>query len=133
MRTAFNLAEQFVLAAEEALGAILPATYRIAMMAENGGELTVADEDWALIPIRDAADRKRLARSSNDIVTETKSHHDWRGFPEDVVVIAENGGGDSIVFRREDAVFNPAPHVWDHETGTLHKHCDDFSEPERLR
>lgn len=130
---AFNLAEQYVQKAEDALGATLPETYRVATMANNGGEVRAADDDWELIPIRDSSDRKRLARSCNDIVAETKSYRDWSGFAEDVVVIAENGSGDCIVFRREGNVFHPAPHVWHHETGAMLKISDDFSELDRLR
>ena len=128
---AFNLAEQYVQQAEDALGATLPQNYRVAMMTNNGGEVDVADDDWELIPIKDSSDRKRLARSCNDIVAETKSYQEQSGFPVDVVVIAENGSGDCIVFRREGNVFHPAPHVWNHETRTLLKICDDFSELDR--
>jgi hypothetical protein len=130
---AFDLDERYVEQAEEALGANLPQNYRIAMMANNGGELVAANDDWELIPIRDPSDRKRLARSCNDIVAETASYRDWSGFPADVVVIAENGSGDCIVFRREGNVFHPAPHVWNHETRTLLKLGDDFSQLGQFR
>jgi hypothetical protein len=130
MRMAFNLAEQYVQQAEVALGATLPRNYRVTMMESNGGELDVRDDDWELIPIRDSSDRKRLARSCNDIVAETKSFRDWNGFPADVVVIAKNDSGDCIVFRREGDIFHPAPHIWNHETRTLLKIGDDFSELE---
>jgi hypothetical protein len=129
---AFNLSEQYVQEAEVALAARLPESYRVAMMANNGGEVDAADDDWELIPIRDSSDRKRLARSCNDIVTETKSYREQSGFPDDVVVIAENGSGDCLLFRRQGNAFHPAPHVWLHETRTLMKISDDFSDLARL-
>ncbi|MFV8282894.1 SMI1/KNR4 family protein, partial [Christiangramia marina] len=92
------------------------AAYRAAMMANNGGSIDTDDEEWTLFPIRDASDRKRLARSCNDIVTETQCCREWGGFPADVVAIAENGEGDYLVLRREGDAFAPAPQVWRHET-----------------
>jgi SMI1 / KNR4 family (SUKH-1) len=63
----FNLAERFVSAAEEKLGAALPHSYRQALMASNGGEVAAYDDVWNLYPILDSSDRKRLSRSCNDI------------------------------------------------------------------
>ena len=124
---AFNLEEQYVLETENALGATLPDTYRLAMMTNNGGTVDAVDEDWELIPIRDASDKKRLARSCNDIVTETASFREWSGFPTGAVAIAANGSGDCIVFIREGDKFHPQPHIWSHETRALVKISDDFS------
>lgn len=124
---AFNLSEQYVLETEVALGATLPDSYRAAMISNNGGTVEAAGEDWELIPIRDASDKKRLARSCNDIVRETTSFREWSGFPEDAVAIAANGSGDCIVFVREGDRFNPQPHIWSHETGALIKISDDFA------
>ncbi|GGB82948.1 SMI1/KNR4 family protein [Pseudoduganella buxea] len=116
---AFDVSEQFVRATELALGATLPAAYRNAMMASNGGTVDAAGDDWALCPIRDTSDRKRLARSANDIVTETARCREWRGFPLDAAVIAQNGAGDCLVLRRAGNVFLPAAWIWRHEDAAL--------------
>jgi SMI1 / KNR4 family (SUKH-1) len=87
----FNLAERFVCAAEEKLGAALPHSYRQAMMASNGGEVAAYDDVWNLYPILDSSDRKRLSRSCNDIYHETCWMRDWPGWPENAVAIADNG------------------------------------------
>lgn len=129
---AFNLEEQYLLETESALGATLPDTYRLAMMRNNGGMVDAVEEDWELIPIRDASDKKRLARSCNDIVTETASFREWSDFPAGAVAIATNGSGDCIVFIREGGKFHPQPHIWSHETRALVKICDDFSALGRL-
>ena len=84
----FDLAERFIGAAEEKLGAPLPHSYRQAMMASNGGEVTAYDGVWSLYPILDTSDRKRLSRSCNDILRETRVMRDWPGWPENAVAIA---------------------------------------------
>ncbi len=123
----FDVSEQFVQAAELALGATLPVGYRAAMKASNGGTVKAAGDDWELCPIRDASDRKRLARSASDIVTETAGSRAWRGFPADAVVIAHNGAGDSLVLRRSGDVFLPAPWIWRHEDAALQPAGPDFA------
>lgn len=127
----FDLAEQFIQEAEDALGATLPDAYRAAMMTNNGGTVDAANEEWELILIKDSSDRKRLARSCNDIVSESKSFRKWIGFPVDAVAIAENGSGDCILFLRDGDRFHTAPYVWNHETGTIAKISDDFSALDR--
>jgi hypothetical protein len=123
----FDLSEQRLQETEAIIGATLPASYRTAMMAGNGGAVQAAGDDWALCPIHDASDRKRLARSTGDIVTETARCREWRGFPQDAVVIALNGSGDCMVFRRDGGAFDPAPTVWRHESGATHRVADDFA------
>jgi hypothetical protein len=97
----FNLAERFIGTAEEKLGAPLPHSYRQAMMASNGGDVAVYNDIWNLHPILDSSDRKRLSRSCNDILQETRLMRDWPGWPENAVAIAGNGSGDKLLFLRE--------------------------------
>lgn len=124
---AFDLDESCVLAAEEKLGARLPARYRTAMMKHNGGSLAVGDEDWELLPILDTRDRRRLARTCNDILRETAAFAEWPGFPTSALAIATNGEGDCIVFLRAGTVFDPAPLLWRHATRALARIADDFA------
>lgn len=97
------------------------------MMTSNGGTLNTAGDDWEVIPIMDSTDRKRLARSCNNIITETASFREWRGFPIGAVAIAVNGSGDCILFLRHEESFHPQPFVWSHETGGLAIISDDFA------
>jgi hypothetical protein len=122
----FDLAEPFIVAAEQALGAILPATYREAMKASNGGEVVIEDDDWLLFPIADTSDRKRLSRTANHIVAETKACREWPRFPLAAVAIADNGGGDRLVFLREGDRFLPTVYVWSHETAELRPLAGSF-------
>lgn len=126
----FDLSEEAVVAAENALGARLPESYRVSMKIANGGERTAIHDCWFLIPILDKSNRKRLARTCNDIVRETEQQSSWPGWPEDAVKIADNGAGDALFFKIDgdkclDAVFH-----WNHETGEINNISGSFAEIE---
>ena len=128
----FDLDEKFVIEAEGKLGARLPESYRKAMMNENGGEVSTEEDEWDLYPIMDSSEKKRLARTCNDICYETKSNSDWNGFPDNAVAIAYNGYGDQLVFLSDGGSFNSEVYFWSHETGELTLVAKDFTELERL-
>lgn len=123
----FDIAERFVLAVEQQLGAKLPEAYRISMLQENGGELEIEDDVWQQYPIADTSDRKRLSRTSNHIIKETQNCSGWALFPGGALAIAGNGSGDQVVFIRQGASFASTVYAWSHETGQLEKIADDFS------
>lgn len=123
---AFDLDETWVLATEAQLGARLPASYRAAMMRRNGGSIEADDADWELHPILDKSDRKRLARSCNDILSETDSCRTWAGFPEQALAIAADGSGDRLVFLCQEEEVEPAVYRWMHATRTLRLLAADF-------
>ena len=68
----FDLAKSFLVAAEQALGAKLPASYCTAMVRTNRGELVTREDSWMLYPIKDTSDRRRLSRTANHVVSETE-------------------------------------------------------------
>ena len=121
---------QFVRQAQEKLGRALPLCYVSRMCRDNGGEVRVGQDVFFLHPILDATDRKRLARTCNDIVRETASARQRAGFPPDALAIGNNGGGDRLVFLpdHEAPRFADAVYWWDHETGELHRAADGFEE-----
>ena len=45
-------------------------------MGSNGGEVAAYNDVWSLHPILDNSDRKRLSRSCNDILRETRAMRD---------------------------------------------------------
>ena len=63
----------------------------VRLLQSNGGIVEVEGEEWVLHPIFDDSDQKRLKRTFNDIVRETGSATEWRGFSSDAVAIAANG------------------------------------------
>lgn len=127
---AFPLDIEYVKRTEAKLGRKLPLGYVAKMCRENGGELRAGPDHWNLYPIFDDSDKKRLKRTCNDIVRETRAAKEWTDFPEQAVAIAGNGGGDQLVLladrssdRLDDAVY-----WWDHETGEVEKIADDFAD-----
>jgi hypothetical protein len=87
---------------------------------DNGGGIEVADDCWQLIPFLDSSDRKRLARTCNDIVRESAKMRDWHGFPPNAFVVAQNGGGDYLIICPEaegSTRLGETVYFWNHETG----------------
>lgn len=123
----FDLAESFISAAEQLLGATLPEAYRGTMLKKNGGELEIEDDVWQQYPIADTSDRKRISRTINHIIKETQHLKSWPGFPEEAVAIAGNGSGDQLVLLKAGASFGQEIYIWAHETGQLQKIANNFS------
>jgi hypothetical protein len=115
----FPLAEQYIIAAEQALGAMLPPHYREAIARCNGGEVEAEYDVWQLHPLEDRSDKKRLARSGNHVVRETEQAKKWATFPTEAISIASNGTGDLLVLLRDGAAFSDTVYLWSHETGTV--------------
>ena len=113
----FPLEPQFVVRAEQKLGAKLPAAYVAKMLRANGGSVEIEGEDWELHPILDETDAKRTARTCNDILHETDEARGWEGFPEEALSIGRNSSGDHLVLLRTgEGVYDDTLHLWDHET-----------------
>jgi hypothetical protein len=107
---------------ETKLGVTFPLGFKARMSKNNGGELDVDGDFWQLVPFLDSTDRKRLARTCNDIARETKSACESRGFPQDAFVIASDGGGNYLFLRpsAESAkTLGENIYQWDHETGEV--------------
>jgi len=98
------------------------------MMMNNGGSIIADDDEWQLHPIFDDGDRKRIARTCNDVVRETAAFDNLAGFPSAALVFAGNGSGDCLLFLRAGTAFDPAPWCWRHETRTLTRHADDVGQ-----
>jgi hypothetical protein len=128
----FPLDDKFLRSAEEKLGAKLPDSYRLAMTAANGGEVAGDLDDWYLYPIMDSTDRRRFARTCNDVVAETMRLAEWKRFPRQALAIANNGEGDQLLFLRSNDRFEAAVYRRSHESGELTKVAEDFVELERL-
>lgn len=126
----FPVDVKFVTEAERKLGVKFPASFVTRMVRSSGGEVDTPPDSWVLFPFLDMSDRKRLKRTCNDIVLETRKAREWCGFPRDGVAVAANGGGDLLVLMpRRDApeILGPV-YWWDHETGELIFVADDFDE-----
>lgn len=125
----FPLDMKYVRNAEAQLGRKLPGSYVGLLCRSNGGTVSSDTDSWKLFPIFDDSDRKRLARTCNDIVRETKSARERPGFPQDALAIGSNGGGDLLIFVAETVErYGDSVYWWGHETDELTKVADDFLE-----
>lgn len=129
----FAVDGKFVSEAEEKLGVKLPESYRNAMITENGGQVVVASDRWDIIPIFDKSDRKRLARTCNDIVRETSAMRSWTGWLDEAVCIAQNGTGDALIFLTVGDRCPETIYYWDHETGGTKIVANSFADLKRIR
>lgn len=120
---AFPVSEDNIQTAETALGRRLPVELRERLQINNGGDVSTAEDDWILNPVRDASDRKRSARTANDIVKETQEARGWPSFPTGGIAVASNGMGDLLILQpgSEDMF------LWNHETGTTSHVSVDWS------
>jgi hypothetical protein len=114
--------------AEGELGRQLPVALRDRLMRDNGGEIEVDgypgdNPIWYLLPVWDPSDRRRIARTANHIVRETREAHDTIGdLPAGSIVIADNGTGDLLLLLADDDVV-----WWDHETDEIESVALDWS------
>ena len=83
---------------------------------------------WEQYPIFDKSDRKRISRTCNHIIVETKSCEDFGNFPQNALAIAGNGCGDQLVLLKQSSNYDNTIYVWSHETGEVDKVANDFSE-----
>ena len=126
-RLPFPVDERWLRQAEQSLGRLLPDSYRERMMRDNGGEIQAAGDTWLLYPVYDQSDRKRIKRTCNHILLETRSAASWAGFPQEAVAIASNGLGDQLTFlpdEQDSRVFEPCVYFWNHETRELEPVAD---------
>jgi len=123
---------KFVQAAQAKLGVKFPASFVNEMLKHNGGVATTQNDEFHLHPFFDTSDKKRLKRTCNDIVRETKSaRNGWHGFPPDAVVIGMNSAGDLLILLPMADLADTLQHSvywWDHETGETELVADDYSE-----
>jgi hypothetical protein len=127
----FPITTEEIAKTETKLGVRFPLGFKARMAIDNGGEIEAADDHWQLIPFLDTSDRKRLARTCNDINRETASMRSWRGFPTDAFVIAQNGSGDYLILRPSDSdsmSLGEEIYFWDHETGDATLVADSIQE-----
>jgi hypothetical protein len=127
----FATEERFIDAAEAKLGVRLPTALRARLLSANGGEVELDDDVWRLHPVFDTSDRKRNTRTANDIVRETASAREWRGFPATAVAIAGNGSGDFLVLLpsvEDPSTLDERIYVWNHETTKVELVAERFDE-----
>ena len=127
----FPISESEILKSEQKIGIRFPDSFRKAMMSENGGCVMAREMEWEIYPFFDTSDRKRLARTANDILRETVQVRNWEGFPEGGWAIANNGYGDILFFKRapnDENIFENTVYAFWHETRNIETIAKDFSD-----
>jgi len=127
----FATEERFIRDAEAKLGVRLPQTLRARLLSSNGGEVALDDDVWQLHPVFDTSDHKRSSRTANDVVRETASAREWRGFPPHAVAVGANGAGDVLVLlpsERDSSGLDERVYVWHHETAKVVLVAQSFDE-----
>jgi hypothetical protein len=120
----FPIERKYIEESEIDLSILFPTTFISKMMAENGGEVSTEDDDWALYPFFDKSDNKRISRTNNHIVLETKKAKEWDTFPKGAVAIGTNGSGDHLILlpdRSNTNLLLDTIYIWSHETGNISK------------
>lgn len=102
----FPVDERYIAQTETKLAVKFPNSFREKMMKENGGEIEAPADAWALYPFFDSSDKKRVKRTSNDIVRETENALKWDRFPVNAVAIGANGSGDQLIFLKDNSDTN---------------------------
>lgn len=131
----FPIPESEILKTEQKLGLTFPASFRAAMMQENGGEIITDEDEWEIRPFLDTTDRKRLSRTCNDILQETKAAKEWGQFPGTGVAIAANGCGDHLFFlpsASDPARLDDKVYAFWHEEARIECIAESFAEIERM-
>jgi hypothetical protein len=118
----FQITAEEIAKTESKLGVVFPSGFKAKMSVNNGGELEAADDSWDLIPFLDTSDKKRIARTCNDIISETKSAREWAEFPDNGYAVATNASGDFLVLlplEVDPKQLDETIYHWNHETGEL--------------
>lgn len=127
---AFPVPPELVRAAERKLGRVFPPEYFVSICELNGGSVRdVRGEDWELFSIFDATDRRRLRATCQDVCRETERLRQLGWFPDGVVAIGTNGGGDAIVLlpSEDGRSFLPEIYCWRLDEPELDVVADDFA------
>ena len=129
---AFPVEKKFIEIAEAELGVKFPESFRNKMMRLNGGAVQWPNEDevgyYELNPFFDTSDKKRIKRTCNSIVHETKTYREQYGLPQNFIVLADSDA-DLLVYRiEENGKIDPKVYWRDRDTEELVLIANDFSE-----
>ena len=128
---AFPIDEQYITETEKQLGLKFPLTFKEKMKIENGGGIETADDSWTIHPFFDKSDVKRIKRTTNNIILETKNSREWDNFPTTGIAIGDNGSGDKLILlptENDPTQLSDKIYFWSHETGEITEIADHINE-----
>lgn len=89
--------QKYIDEAQLALGTRFPRNLVARLRKLNGGEVRHEGQTWWFHPVWDKSDKRRLSRTSNDIVRETAYARTLPEFPPGGVVIAKGVGPERLI------------------------------------
>lgn len=124
----FPIEEKYILETESELNVVFPIEFKNRMIQLNGGELVIKKHEFELYPFFDKSDRKRISRTCNHIVLETKSAHEWTGFPKNSIAIGTDGFGNQIILSHNgNGILTDEIYFWNHEEGSIEKIAESIN------
>ena len=126
----FPVDTKWIAETERKLNVRFPASFAVAMTRMNGGSVDTGDDNFELYSFLDKTDRKRIQRTCSSICRETESNRKWDHFPDDLIVIGHNGGGDLLVLAPmadDPTTLQHTVYWYDHETSQVEPVADDFA------
>ena len=127
----FPIDLKYIAESELQLGVQFPDSFKNKMTQKNGGELITDDDAWQLFPFYDNSDTRRMSRTCNHIIQETKQSRSWNSFPINGIAIAANASGDNLILLPTDGnnkKLGEEIYLWRHETGEIKKIADTINE-----
>ncbi|MBE8725172.1 SMI1/KNR4 family protein [Flavobacterium hungaricum] len=126
----FPIDEKYIIESEEELGLEFPLLFKEKMIVENGGEVVTEDDNWNLYPFFDKSDQKRISRTCNHLILETKQAKEWSNFPPHAVAVAGNGCGDYLLLLAVENTkqLGEKIYLWRHETGDFELVAENLKE-----
>lgn len=127
----FPVDEIYIKETESELSLDFPEKFKLKMIEENGGEIITDEDEWQIFPFFDKSDNKRISRTCNHIVLETKQAKEWDNFPVNAIAIATNGFGDHLILlplANNNKKLGDEIYFWFHETGEITKIAESIDE-----
>ncbi len=127
----FPIDVKYIIETEQELGLVFPEIFKDKMIKENGGEIVTEEDEWQLFPFFDKSDNKKMSRTSNHIVLETKQARSWDNFPPNGIAIASNDSGDHLIllpFDNDSKKLKEEIYLWQHETGNIKEIAQTINE-----
>ena len=126
---AFPVEEKFIVRTESELGVCFPNSFKSKMSQDNGGEVLVGEDIYYLFPFYDDSDKKRIRKTCNSITRETLNERKHFRFPDNLIAIGNNGGGDLLVFKiSEKGCLEEMVYWLNHENHDLEIVANSFGE-----
>lgn len=123
--------EKYIAETERELDVKFPPIFLGKMKRQNGGEIETDDGTYTLCPFFDKTDIKRIKRTANHIILETKNAKEWNNFPPTGIAIGDNDFGDKLVLlptADDPSKLSDQIYIWSHETGETTVIANDINE-----